>query len=218
MTEENKGYEPGKLHRFVELMKSELGDDPDLIKQALADLNAQQRQDARNHFEARLAYVNHIAAHKSAAMNGIREYGLQTLKWSFLLNAGAIAIVLAYIGALVSKSPSVSMTTFAPVIKSLWPFVLGCVAVVFAGATGFFNFSYAEAALPSAESLHTFLDPTSGTWPLGRFQLPEETPIQFYHRFSWKVQATRSFAVALVVGSAVFFMYGVYRVLRVVLI
>jgi hypothetical protein len=198
-------------------MKNEFGDNPDLIRQALADLNTQQRQDARNNFEARLMFVNQVAAHKAAAMDGIREYGLQTLKWSFLLNAGAIAIVLAYIGALVGKSPNVSLTTFAPVIKSLWPFALGCVSVVLAGAMGFFNFSYAEAVLPPAEALYTFLQPTSQTWPLGRFQLPEETPAQFYHRFSWKVSTTRMMAVALALGSAFFFVYGIYRVFRAVL-
>jgi hypothetical protein len=71
-----------KLRAFIEKMKLELGDEPELIKQSLADLYALQRQEARNHFESQQEYVKQIAELKVVALTGIREYGLQTLKVS----------------------------------------------------------------------------------------------------------------------------------------
>jgi hypothetical protein len=151
------------------------------------------------------------------AMGGIREYGLQTLKWAFLLNAGAIAIILAYVSGVVGKSQGAQLSTFAPVLKALWPFAIGCILVVFSGAAAFFNFSYAEAALPSAETLHNFLGPNSKPWPMAKFQQQDETLIDFYKRFSWKIGATRNIAITFALASGLFFLYGVYCVLGVVL-
>jgi hypothetical protein len=53
-------HREGLLKAFVEQIKKELGDDPDLIKQSIADLYAQQRQDARNHFETRQEYIRQV--------------------------------------------------------------------------------------------------------------------------------------------------------------
>ena len=201
-------YPEGVLKAFVEKIKNELGDEPDLIKQCVADLNAQQRQDARNHFESRLEYVRQVFENRTISLAGIREYGLQTLKWLFLLNAGAIAIILAYVSGVVAKpSPSTaSVTTFLPILKALWPFVAGCALVVFAGAAGFFNFSYGEGTLPSAEQLHNFIDPNAKAWPQPRF-----------NQFGWKVNATRNVAIVCAFGSIFFFGYGVFRVLHAAL-
>src|SRR5438046_1117636 len=41
----------GQLRAFIEQMKREAGGDSEIVKQCVADLNAQQRQDARNFFE-----------------------------------------------------------------------------------------------------------------------------------------------------------------------
>jgi hypothetical protein len=200
-------YTVGFLKAFVEKIKAELGNDPDLIKQSIADLNAQQRQDARNNFESRQEYVRQVFQLRAISLAGIREYGLQTLKWLFLLNAGAIAVVLAYVSGAAGKSPSlVSATASIIVLKALWPFVVCCTLVVVAGAAGFFNFSYGEAGLPSAESLHNFLDPKANSWPPPRLNLS-----------GWKTTASRSVAIALVFGSIFFFGYGVFRVLWAVL-
>src|SRR5262245_42001168 len=83
------------------------------------------------------------------AHRGIQEYGMQSLKWSFLLNAGAIAIVLSYVGGIIGKAPNQGSTvTAAVLLKSIWPFVVGCISVALAGAAGFFNFSYLAASHP----------------------------------------------------------------------
>jgi hypothetical protein len=185
-----------------------VGDNPDLIKQSIADLNALQRQDSRNHFESQLEYVKQIAELKVTALTGIREYGLQTLKWLFLLNAGAIAVILAYVGSSLGKLPSSSpsqMIAFAPILKALWPFAVGCAMVVLAGAAGFFNFSYAEISLPSPEALHNFFQPSSKkSWPQ-----PRMSP-------GWKTNGTRNAAIVFTLCSAGFFIYGVFLVLRIV--
>ena len=65
---------------------------------------------------------------------------MQTLKWLFLLNAGAIAIVLTYVGNIVGKGQTSSVTA-AAVFGAIWPFIAGCICVALAGAAGFFNFS-----------------------------------------------------------------------------
>ncbi len=167
MDEPSNKYREGLLKAFLEKIKQELGDEPDLIKQSLADLNAQQRQDARNHFEARQEYTRQVFQIKQDTLTGIREYGLQTLKWLFLLkNAGAIAVILAYVGGALGKPASgMSGAALVPVLISLWPFVVGCALVVAAGAAGFFNFSYGEAFMPSLETLHNFFDPKANSWP-----------------------------------------------------
>ena len=203
------GHHPdGLLKAFVEKIKQEVGDDqPDLIKQCVADLNAQDRQNARNHFEARQEYVRQIFELRSISLSGLREYGLQTLKWLFLLNAGAIAAVLAYVSGAAGKSVSpVPIIALAPVLKALWPFVTGCACVVLAGAFGFFNFSYGEASLPATEDLHQFFDPNSKSWPKSRMGFP-----------AWKINGTRTAAIVLAVASTFFFAYGVYRVLHAAL-
>jgi hypothetical protein len=208
---------PSDLRAFVDRLKQEFGNEPDLIKQSLADLNALQRQEQQISFQSRQEYVRHVAELKVLSLTGIREYGLQTLKWSFLLNAGAIGVVLAYVSGSIGKTPTSTISTFAPMLNALWPFVMGCTFVVLAGAAGFLNFSYGEATLPSPESLHEFLGPSSKSWPQARYALPSETRKEFYRRFAWKVTATRVAAIGFAFGSVGLFSYGVYQVLRAAL-
>ena len=196
----------------MKALQSDLGDD--LAKQVYADASASDRQTTRNHFEARMGYVRQVAQNSLAAENSVKEYGLQTLKWLFLLNAGAIALVLAYIGG---KSADGKTAIVAPLALSTWPFMVGCVCVVLAGALSFFNFSYAVGSLPSPESLHKFLDPTGMSWPPAKMQNAGEDTPSFFKRFVRKIGLTRYFAIGLVFGSMFFFCYGVFRVLRVVL-
>jgi hypothetical protein len=85
----------GNLKALVDLIRSELGNEPELVRQALAEYFALDRQNLRDHFEGRLEYARHVTSQRDTALRGLIEYGLQTLKWSFLLNAGAIAVVAA---------------------------------------------------------------------------------------------------------------------------
>jgi hypothetical protein len=190
---------PPQLRIFIERMRQEAGGDAEIVKQCVADLNAQQRQEARNHFESRQQYIRQMSELDLADRRGIMDYGLQTLKWSFLLNAGAIALVAAYIGGL-GKSGLI----FTPLVRPLWPFAVGCVLVTLAGAAGYLNFCYWLATRPSPEALHNFSDPQARTWP-ARSDL------------SWKLNASRNAAILFGVASVLFFLYGVYRVLRTAL-
>jgi hypothetical protein len=206
------------LKALVERVRTEVGtDDPELVRQILTDRSALERQNARNHFEGRLEYARQMHDHRQAALRGIMEYGLQTLKWLFLLNAGAIAVVMAFDSGGIGKSGVGSIAAYTPVIKAVWPFVAGCIAVAFAGAVGFFNFSYSEVGLPSPEMLHNFLAPTSTSWPIARAQKAGEAPEAFGKRFGWRADAFRTAAICACLISAFFFAYGVFRVLRAVL-
>jgi hypothetical protein len=197
----------------MKALQSVLGDN-DLAKQVYSDASASDRQNTRNHFEARMEYVRQVAQNNLATESSVKEYGLQTLKWLFLLNAGAIALVLAYIGG---KSADGKVALVAPLALSTWPFMVGCVCVVLAGALSFFNFSYGAGSLPSPESLHKFLDPTAMSWPPAKMQNADEDVPTFFKRFVRKIGITRYYAIGLAFGSMLFFCYGVYRVLRVVL-
>jgi hypothetical protein len=207
--------QPTPLQIFMERMKNELKD-PELVKQALADFNASQRKNARNNFEARIEFGKRMAEQRRAALDGIVRYGLQTLRWSFLLNAGAIAVVLTYLGASV-KASTPGVVSSASLLKALWPFAAGCVSVGLAGAAAFFNFSCAEAAIPSSEALHNFVQPGAASWPIARFQKEGESATEFYKRFGYRATLSRNIAIFFTVTSTLFFIYGVYRVLNAAL-
>jgi hypothetical protein len=62
MSEQKMEGQPGQLRAFIEVMRRESGGDPEIVRQCVADLNAQQRQDARNHFESRQEYIRQATA------------------------------------------------------------------------------------------------------------------------------------------------------------
>jgi hypothetical protein len=66
------------------------------------------------------------------------------------------------------------------------------VLVTLAGAAGYFNYCYAQASLPSAETLHNFADPRTKTWPARSHQ-------------PWKLDASRNAAIWFGVLSVLFF-------------
>jgi hypothetical protein len=99
-----------------------------------------------------------------------------------LLNAGAIALVLAYVGG--KNAPA--QVAIGPIAIAAAPFMLGCICVVVAGAFGFFNFNYGFGFQPSPENLHHFLNPDAGTWPRPRMQDQAEDTSVFYKRFGKK--------------------------------
>jgi len=207
-----------RFRAALEQARSDSGGDQEIVRTMAAEFFALERQNLRVHFEGRLEYARQVNEHRHAALRGLVEYGLQTLKWSFLLNAGAIAAVMAYVGAIISKSADPGTTkSYVHLILETWPFVVGCVSATLAGAAAFFNFSYAEGAIPSSELLHNFLAPHSTKWPLARLQKIDETPEDFSKRFVWKIDACRAVAICLGIGSAAFFALGVIMVMRAVL-
>jgi hypothetical protein len=207
-----------KLRAFMETMKRDLGDDPELLRQAYADLNALERQNARNNFEARQEYARQVAEVDRASMRNLVEYGLQTLKWSFLLNAGAIAVIMAYVGgALGRASTATSVPAYAEVIWAIWPFVIGCALVVAAGASAYFNFCIGQVSLPSAEMLHNFLSLNETTWPIARAQKIGEPPTDLAKRRYWKLRVSRGIATVSGLGSTFLFLFGVYLVMHAAL-
>jgi hypothetical protein len=192
--------QPGELRAFIDVIKRQT-DDNEIVKQCVADLHAQQLQSARNQFEARHEYIRQIAELNLADRRGILDYGLQTLKWSFLLNAGAIAVVAAYVAGKSGSPPSSgSISSAVPLLKALWPFAVGCVFVTLAGAAGYFNFCYSQASLPTPEMLHNFMAPQAKAWPTA--------PTSRFR--DW----TRYVAIVAAVLSVMFFLYGVFQVLR----
>jgi len=205
----------GNLKALVDVIRNEVGNDQELVKQAVAEYFALDRQNLRDHCEGRLEYARHVMSQRDASLRGIVEYGLQTLKWSFLLNAGAIAVVMAYIGAAIGKSGA-AISAYTSIVTELWPFAAGCALVAMAGITAFFNFSYAEATLPSVEALNSFLWRGSTKWPLGRFQKPDESPEAFMKRFGRKVVWSRSLAIIFGSGSIIAFALGVLFLMRAV--
>jgi hypothetical protein len=205
------------LKARLDRIRAEIGtDDPELIKQFVADVSALERQGARNHFEGRVEFARQMHEQRQTTQKYLVEYGLQTLKWMFLLNAGALAAVAAFVSGGVGKSGVGAIAAYVPFLKAAWPFVVGCVAVALAGACGFFNFSFAELFIPSSHMLHNFLDPNSTAWPLASGQRVGETPEQFERRFGRPTKGFRLAAIVLCGLSWLFFLYGAYRVLILV--
>lgn len=184
----------------------------DLAKQVFADANAAERQRLKDHVDARLEFARQTAQQILATESALKEYGLQTLKWLFLLNAGAIGLVLAYVAGKLNAKPEV----VGPILKATVPFALGCVCIVAAGAAAFFNYSYGQGSLPTAYDLHKFLDPSSSKWPAARMQTPDETPQEFYKRFTSMMGVTRNFAIVMTAASALLFIVGIFCILLTV--
>src|SRR5215472_11758385 len=106
----------GQVKALLAAIKAEVGNDEELIKQAFADTNAVQRQAQQNHFESRVEYGRLVGQALLSREASVKEYGLQTLKWVFLLNAGAIALIAAYFGARTGNRSLYSMQSLAPII------------------------------------------------------------------------------------------------------
>jgi hypothetical protein len=180
-------------------------EDNDLAKQVFADANAADRQSRRDHFEARVEFAKQAAQLNLATQKAVTEYGLQTLKWLFLLNAGAIALILTLAGG---RAADARLSLIAQLAKPIALFALGCVLVVAAGAAGFFNFFRAGDSLPSLSSLHQFLSPTAKEWPVGRAQLPTESDQEFFRRIKGSLDRTNRVGVVCASGSAFCFFAG----------
>jgi hypothetical protein len=204
-------YSQPDLVAAMKALQAALGDN-DLAKQVFSDANAADRQTRKDQFEARMQYVRQMAERSQATESSIKEYGLQTLKWLFLLNAGAIALVLAYVGGKGAEAK----VGIGPIALAAAPFMLGCICVVVAGAFGFFNFSYGFGFQPSPENLHHFLNPDNGKWPLARMQDQAEDTVVFYKRFGKKMDRSRNVAMGFAWLSALFFCLGAILILRVV--
>jgi hypothetical protein len=142
----------------------------------------------------------------------VKEYGLQTLRWAFLLNAGAIALVAAYIGARTGNRSLYSMQMFAPILTAIWPFALGCVLVVVAGAAGYFNFGYSTWLIPSYEAMHNFYSPDATSWPAPAGKSDSETLQAFRERVFRKLRISQGVAVAACVGSMACLLLGIWLV------
>jgi hypothetical protein len=196
----------------LQMLRSELGDDPDLVKQGFEDANALDRQNHRAHFESRIEYSRLVAQALLAREASVKEYGLQTLRWAFLLNAGAIALVAAYLGARTGGRPLMSVQSFAPVFLALWPFALGCVFVVIAGAAGYYNFSYSTGLLPSYEEMHNFHSPASAKWPVPRGMKADEEIRPFFDRMNSRLVISQRVAVAGCAGSMFCLLLGLWQV------
>jgi hypothetical protein len=130
----------------------------------------------------------------------------------FLLNAGAIALVLAYVGG----KGAATQVSVSPIALAAAPFMLGCICVVVAGAFGFYNFNHGFGFLPTPENLHHFLKPDNGKWPLARMQDQAEDTMVFCKRFGKKMNRSRNIAMGFAWLSAFFFCLGTILVLRVV--
>src|SRR5438477_13111152 len=83
------------LRLRVEKAKHFADGDIDLTKQLIADIHSEQRQLEAQHFESRKEYARDVTESVNRRERFLFEYGIQTLKWLFLLNAGTAGALLA---------------------------------------------------------------------------------------------------------------------------
>jgi len=95
------------------------------------DLNKQLNQ---QDFEAKKEYAKALLEKEPFYLSLSKEFGLQALKWLFLINVGAIGAILAYIGA---SSEGGALSPFKPFLKTMWYFGGGIAAVILSSLAGY---------------------------------------------------------------------------------
>jgi hypothetical protein len=199
----------GRVKLLLAALRPEVDNDEELLRQAFQDINALDRQGQRNHFESRVEYGRLVGQALLAREASVKEYGLQTLKWAFLLNAGAIALIAAYFGARTGNRAIYSMQSLSPIIGAVWPFALGCILVVIAGAAGYYNFMYSTWMLPSYQAMHNFYNPATNSWPDPSAKRDSETIEQFRARVGPRLDWSQRIAVGACAGSMICLLIGV---------
>lgn len=202
----------GRVKHLLATLKPEVDNNDELLKQVFQDINALDRQAQRNHFESRIEYGRLVAQARLSREASVKEYGLQTLKWAFLLNAGAVALIAAYFGARTGNRSLHAMQSLTPVISAVWPFALGCILVVIAGAAGYYNFMYSTWLLPSYEAMHNFYNPATNQWPDPVAKRDTETLEQFRARIFPRLDWSQRIAVIACAGSMICLLIGIWKV------
>lgn len=214
---ESKAEAPAtpSLREQVEKLREELSGDAELVRQALADMNALNLQEHRQALDARIEYARQISERDKFHEESLKEYGLQTLKWVFLLNAGAIGLLLTFIGTRNSRS-DIKLEAQFPLIVALWPFALGCILIAIAGFAAYVNFSAASGRLPSVEAMFNFFDTRRQVlkWPSPKAMKAGESEETFYRRIHRWIDASRNVAIVCAGSSMLLFIYGVWRAIR----
>lgn len=203
----------GRVAVLLTALKAEVGENDEMLKQAFQDINALERQTQRNHFESRVEYGRLVGQALLTREASVKEYGMQTLKWAFLLNAGAVALIAAYFGARTGNRSIYSMQSLSPIVSAVWPFALGCILVVVAGAAGYFNFMYSTWLLPSYQAMHNFTNPTTNTWPDPAAKRDTETTEQFRSRINVRLDWSQRIAVCACAGSMICLLIGIWQVI-----
>lgn len=198
---------------LVARIRNEVGDNNELIKQIVGDYGEYERKAIERSFDARKLYLQHTFDSEGQATNALIQYGLQTLRWLFLLNAGVAGLILGYVGA---KS-GISTKDLSPVIHALWPFGIGCISVVLAGAVAYFNFGLINETRPSLPDAHQFLNVLEQPqhWPPPRGRKANETVEACFKRYNKWIDATRYAAIALGSVSVASFIGGIITIYRV---
>jgi hypothetical protein len=214
-------FEKGKQALLVANLRSEFGGDEDLVRQALADFHALERQVQQQKFEvehqtrqqaleSRKEYARQIGESNREREIAFKEYGMQTLKWAFVMNAGAAGLLLGYIGTRIGVDKT-SLQANLPLLKVTIPFAVGCVLVTAAGLAAYANFSYASQALPSVETLFNFFNISRNLteWPR-----PKGAPLEgdlkaFHSQNNRKLNCSRWIAVGCGIGAIACFAGGI---------
>jgi len=200
----------GKLAALVAGLRDEFGDDKDLVKQGLADFNALERQNQQQALGARIEYARQVGESNRDREIALKEYGMQTLKWAFVMNAGAAGLLLGYIGTRVGVS-NTSIQAYLPLLKATIPFAIGCILVTIAGLAAWANFSYASQALPSVEAMFNFFNISKipSEWPRPKGASIEADLKLFFAEIGKKMDCSRRIAVTCGIGAIVCFAVGI---------
>lgn len=210
---DNSQANSSKLAAYVGALRIEFDDDKELVKQGLADFNALERQSQQQAFEARKEYARQIAESNRERETALKEYGMQTLKWAFVMNAGAAGLLLGYIGTRIGVSTA-SVQAYLPLLKATIPFAVGCILITIAGLAAWANFSYASQSLPSVEAMFNFFNITKvpSEWPRPKGASLETDPQVFSSTIRKKLNRSRQVAVTCGIGSIICFAVGIVAV------
>lgn len=212
-TQTSATEEEPQLVEIIRRARAISGGDDELARQIISAELDRQKQERLLVFQGRQEFGRQVVENSIFYHHSMREYGLQVLKWLFLLNAGAIAVVMTYVGSGLSKATlPTDVQHISAIAQSVWPFALGCIFITIAGACGFFNFTYATLIHPNANDIYNFSITDTPHWPKPRGLKKQETVEQISKRLSRAMSVTRYIAIALTTIAGGFFVLGVINV------
>lgn len=198
--ESNDTYEPTTIEERLELYKHQLW----LERVGIEHLNEMAIVERKEYLEGRLEYAKQIHAERLQFERNFKDYGQLALRTMFLLNAGSLVFLLAFIGSTLGKSVGNLALTPAMFKLSFIYFVGGVVSVACALIFAYWNYHTQFWMLAQAPQLANNIMQGTKEWP--------RAYTKWKHRI---VDATWLLSTIAGIASGALFLIGCWEVLSV---
>jgi hypothetical protein len=177
----------------------------ELQKLAAEQAFERERIQREERYNARHEFARQIHAERLQFERNFKEYGQLTLRSVFVLNAGSVVVLLAFIGSMLGRSSPISYhiapALFAPAFAR---FACGLCLVVIASAVAYCNYQAQYWVLAQPVTLANNMMAENKEWP----RAFSKTRLYF-------INATWVVSMACAIASVGCFVWGSYSVLGV---